>query len=939
MNDKLLHKGTAALAFLISFIVYLSTMAPTVSFWDCGEFIATAYKLAIPHPPGAPAYLLIGRIFSMIPIFQDIAARINFISVLSSAFTIMFLHLIIVHFIKDYQANPVEGLKTLNPNEGFMRYIPYIGGLVGALTYTFTHSFWFNAVEAEVYAISMFFTSFFVWLILAWSDHAEEKSRDRYLILIAYLMGLAMGVHILNALVIPVLVLIVYFRKYDVNPTSFAIMTVVGVVLTGVFYPGIVKEIPAIIRSVGFGGFLLFLVALFFVTAYFVKNRKDIPAMFFTALLLVIVGYSSFLMIYIRSNLDPNIDENDPETIEAFISYINREQYGDHHFDRELRRQESPNGHLYRDKWDFFWNYQINEMYVRYFFWNFGGIDESGGFNTARKRADITQFWLLPLLLGTIGFAYHFYRDWKKALAVGTLFFMTGLAIVLYLNQPDPQPRERDYSYVGSFFAFAIWVGIGAAALLEMLAMALSKDGKTTNSPIAWVAALLLFIVPARMCAVNYKSHDRSGNFVASDYSYNMLVNADPNGIIFTNGDNDTFPLWYLQEVENVRTDVRVANLSLLNTPWYIKQLRDMEPKVPISLSDEQIKRVGLVPWPNNKKYEVTSIPKSILRADKKAYHESTGADTSNIPDDIVFEVKPKMEGPMRNGQRQGYLRVQDFMILNILSTNKFQKPLYFAVTTSDQNRLDGLKRYQRMDGLLFKITTIPDWRLDADILYDNLMNKFRYRNLNNPDVYYDENIVGLLQNYRSAFFQLASHYLSTKQKDKFSEVMKKLYEVMPPEVIPYTNSQFEEVMTSMAIMAGVIPRDSLTGENTSLRLYRALAEVGFNYNSIEDAKFGYESILNVLENSDYDSPRVHEYMRSLYPRPQIYDQAQPQQREEAVKEEMRQLRRMLVRVYRELGDYESATTLLEKILAEKPDDPFAKSQLDEIQKLQKKGK
>ena len=394
-----------------------------------------------------------------------------------------------------------------------------------------------------------------------------------------------------------------------------------------------------------------------------------------------------------------------------------------------------------------------------------------------------------------------------------------------------------------------------------------------------------------------------------------------------------------MQEVEGVRTDVRVANLSLINTPWYIKQLRDMEPKVPISLSDEQIKRVGLVPWPNSKNFEISSIPKSVLQADKAAYHRITGKDTSNIPEKMVFEVKPKLEGPMQNGQRQGYLRVQDFMILNILSTNKFQKPLYFAVTTSDQNRLDGLKNYQRMDGLLFKITTIPNWRMDPDLLYDNLINKFRYRNLNNPDVYYDENVIGLLQNYRSAFFQLASHYLSNQQRDKFSEVMKKLYEIMPPQVIPYTNSQFEEVMTSMAIMAGVIPRDSLIGENTSLRLYRALAEVGFNYNSIEDAKFGYESILNVLENENYDNPRIHEYMRSLYPRPQIYDQAQPQQREEAVNEEKRQLRRMLVRVYRELGDYDSATAILEKILAEKPDDPFAKSQLAEIQKLQKKGK
>ena len=934
MNDKLIHRGSAAIAFLVSFFVYLSTMAPTVSFWDCGEFIASSYKLAVPHPPGAPVYLLIGRIFSMLPIFTDIAARVNFISVISSAFTVLFLHLIIVHFIKDYLNNPLEGQKNIDPNEGFMRFVPHFGGLIGSLCFAFSYSFWFNAVEAEVYAISMFFTSIFVWLVLVWSDHAEERSRDRYLLVIAYLMGLAMGVHILNALVLPTLVMIVYYRKYETNIFSFIIMGIVGIALTALLYPGVVKEIPAIIQTTGFAGFGVFLVFLTLALAYFVQKKMDVPSLFFSSLLLIIIGYSSFMMVFIRSNLNPNIDENDPETIEAFISYINREQYGDHHFDREKRRQESPNGNRYKSSSDFFWNYQINEMYVRYFYWNFGGIEDTNDLSRERKRADASRFWFLPLILGAIGFAYHVFRDWKKALAVGVLFFMTGLAIVLYLNQPDPQPRERDYSYVGSFFAFSIWIGIGAAAVLEMLITALSKKDSVSNSPVAWIAALLMFVIPARMYSVNIHTHDRSGNYVASDYSYNMLINSEENAIIFTNGDNDTFPLWYLQEVEGVRTDVRVANLSLLNTSWYIKQLRDMEPKVPISLSDDQIKRVGLVPWPSSKNFEVPTIPDRIRAAEKREYQLSTGKDSVNIPEKIVFEVRPKLEGPMRGGERQGYLRVQDFMILNILASNRFEKPVYFAVTSSDQNRLDGLREYQRMDGLLFKVTTIPDWQLDAKTLHDNLINRFRYRNLNNPDVYYNENIIGLLQNYRSAFFRLATHYLSQQDKENFKVVINKMYEVMPPEVIPFTNSQFEEVLTSLAIMADVIPIDSLKSGEPQLRVFRALGEVGFNYKSMEDARFGYENLLDALENNDSQSPVIYEYMRSLYPRPQIYENAQPEQRKQAVEEETRQIRRMLVRVYRELSAYDEAIALLDKILIDQPSDNFAKTQLDQIKKL-----
>ncbi len=930
MNDKTLLRSFAAVSFLVSFIVYLITMAPTVSFWDCGEFIACAYKMAVPHPPGAPVYLLVGRIFSMLPIFQDIAARVNFISVISSAFTVMFLHLIIVHFIRDFQKS----------DQGFLRFLPHLGGLIGALCFTFSHSFWFNAVEAEVYAPSMFFTSLFVWLILKWSDHHGEKGSERYLLLIAYLMGLAMGIHILNALVLPTLVLIVYYKKFDVNMKTFVGMTIVGVLLTFLLYPGVVKGIPAIIRLnfVGFGGFSLLLIGLIFATYTAAKSRANISALFLTSILLVVIGYSSFMMVYIRSNLDPNIDENDPETIESFISYINREQYGDHHFNRERRMRESPNGKQYKSAWDFFWNYQISEMYVRYFVWNFGGIEQTNDFNRERKRADASQFWYLPLLLGFLGAYYHFARDWKGGLAVFVLFFMTGLAIVLYLNQPDPQPRERDYSYVGSFFAFAVWIGVGASAVMEWVYEFLGKRNSNMANSAPWLVLVLLLAVPFRMFSVNFHNHNRTGNYVASDYSYNMLISSDKNGVMFTNGDNDTFPLWYLQEVDNVRPDVRVANLSLLNTPWYIDQLKNKAPKVPISLSEDQIKNINLYPWPKPKDFEVPTIPENVRKSEEKQFKLVTKNENPNIPEKMVFKVRPKIQVPTRGGGRMGALRIQDYMILNILTANRFQKPLYFAVTSSDQNRLDGLKDYQRMDGLLFKVTTIPGWQIDPDVLYDNLMHKFRYRNLNNPDVHFNENIVGLLQNYRSAFFRLSNYYLQQNEQDKFKEVIQKLYEVMPPEVIPFTNSQFEEVLNSLAFMSGVYPLEDLTTEKYGLRQLQAVGEVALNYKEYEIAKIGYERLLEVLENQP-ESAQVQSYLRTLFRRANFYDQATPEQRQEARKNSVRQVKRQLTRIYRALKDYDAGIKLLEKWAADEPENTFAKTQIESLKALKKDAK
>lgn len=920
MDTKKINLVFASLAFLISLIVYAMTMAPTVSFWDCGEFIACSYRLAVPHPPGAPLYLLVGRIFTLIPEFfvENIAKRVNFISVISSAFTILFLYLSIVHFVRQY----------LKPEEGFQRFIPFISGLIGALTFAFSHSFWFNAVEAEVYAPSMLFTGLSVWLILHWSERNQEVGSEKYLLVIAYLMGLAMGVHLLNVLALPMVLLIIYYKRFEVTPVSFIALILVGVLLTLLIYPGIVKGIPWLAEQIGFLGLLFTLIILVALLAVAINSRQYVVSILMMSVLLITIGYSSYLMIYIRSNLDPNIDENNPETVEQFIKYMNREQYGEHYLSRDKAWKESPNGKRYSSAGEFFWKYQVNQMYFRYFLWNFGGIaGDDFGF-------DLSKFWFLPLFLGFLGAIYHFWRDWKHGLAVLALFFMTGLAIILYLNQPDPQPRERDYSYVGSFFAFAIWVGIGVAAILEFLANTFKENGRNAMDLPLWLASIILLVMPFRMLSVNFHSHDRTGNYVAWDYSYNMLVSSEPNGVMFTNGDNDTFPLWYLQEVEKIRTDVRVANLSLLNTSWYIQQLKDKEPKVPISFTDQQISQLEYPqPWPEKKTIEISAIPAAIRRAEEDRYRLSLETEPAQLPEKVSFEVAPKMRVPVGGGRAMGMLRIQDWMVLNILSTNQFQKPLYFAVTTSDQNRLDGLRDYQRMDGLLFKITTIPNWPIDPEILYDNLMNKFQYRNLNNRDVYYNENIIGLLQNYRSAFFRLAGHYLGTKEMDRFKTVIQKLYEVMPPEVIPFTNAQFKQVLTAFAHLAEVYPLDSVNARNYSLRELQTCGEVGLNYGSYELAKKGYTALLEALEKDSTGSD-VQDYLKSFFRNPNDFNQASPEQRSRMLQNASEQMHRQMLRMFREFEKYDDGIAFLEKWVEAKPEDQFAKQQLEEFKKI-----
>ncbi len=881
MEPKQFNRLMGAVVFVFSFIIYFMTMAPTVSYWDCGEFIACSYKLAVPHPPGAPLYLLVGRIFTLLPIFENIARRVNFISTISSAFTILFLYLITVHLIRQFMSKP----------EGVVRYVPYLGAAVGALTYAFTNSFWFNAVEAEVYAPSMLFTSLVVWLIFRWSERSEEVGSERYLLLIAYLLGLAIGVHLLNVLTIPTMLMVIFYKRYRLTVENFIYLGLIAVAATLAVYPGIVKGLPEFADWFGTHApfnsdvsamlaVILVIAALFGGFLYAVRAQRHLLSIVLLSVLLIIVGYSTYASIFIRSNLDPNIDENDPETIEAFVSYLNREQYGQTKIlDWRSKWLASPRRNRYSGPFDFFLKYQVNYMYIRYFLWNFLG-------RAANERdVDPLKFFGIPLLLGLFGAYEHFKRDWKRALAVFALFFMTGLAIVLYLNQDDPQPRERDYSYVGSFFAFSIWIGIGAAALLEMFAQAFKHRARVL---VPVLSALLFVISPLNVLAKNYHEQDRTGNYVAWDYSYNMLISAEQNGVIYTNGDNDTFPLWYLQEVENIRPDVRVVNLSLLNTPWYIKQLKHKDPKVPISLSDAQIEQlVGAIPWPRKRTITLPGFSQETRNRELQEFKQDFPNRVPDAPEKISFELAPKFA-------RQ-YLRVQDYMILNTLTANKFERPLYFAVTCAKDNMLDGLQKYLRMDGLLFKITTLRNWSLGPTQMYNNLVKKFRYRHLNDPNVFLPRGTISLLQNYRTGFLQLATHYLNAGDSLRFREVMQKAFDVMPPEVIPYTHGFMKQYMDGLGFLAGVLPRERLSTEYYTPSDLQAIGELSLQFRNYELARDAFEAVL-------------------------------------AVQPDRLQVKGYLVQVYDSLHDYDKAIEMLHAWLKANPQDSGAQKRLEQIE-------
>ena len=963
--------------FVVSAFVYLSTIESTASFWDCGEYIACSYKLEVGHPPGAPLFIMLGRIFSLFA-FGDtskVAMMINALSGLCSAGTILFLFWTITYFTKKIV---LKGGAEFTDGK---IYAILGSGLVGALAYTFCDSFWFSAVEGEVYAMSGFFTAVVFWAVLKWERISDEPHADRWIVLIFFLLGLAIGVHLLGILVIPLFVFVYYFKKYKTTRNGFIIAGIVSLVILGfvqsIVIPGIVslsaKFELFFVNTVGMpfnSGTIIYFIVLIGVIVwglrYTMKRKKvmwNTALLCFTALL---IGYSSFFILIIRSKANTPIDENNPENAISLLSYLKREQYGDwpilygqdynaplyygndddpaaepmssvdkndqtpHYTDGDPiyvrddkagkyiiaddRKDQIPNydkrfcrffprmwsqqgSHeraykswadiqgtpvkvrnpgtgeyetlmrpTFGENFAYFWKYQVVHMYLRYFMWNFAGrqndVQGHGIETTSRIEGNwisgipfldemrlgpqdnlpesVTQsnannkFYCLPLLLGLIGLMFQYRRDKENWFMVMLMFTLTGIAIVIYLNQYPYQPRERDYAYAASFYGFAIWIGIGVAAISEFLGKKVSNEKVRAIT----TTTICLLLVPVIMAKEGWDDHNRAKRFTARDFAAAYLNSCAQNAILFTNGDNDTFPLWYVQEVEGIRTDVRVINLSLANTDWYIDQLRSQQYEsapiplmldqskyaqgnrdfVPIRPRDEvkdqfvdlkeMVNFMGSedqrtnIPWgsaPINylptTKFRLTvdsaNFIKTLQRtvdnpATKEIAKNDSSKGTVGSSADSHPKILPYIDWDMG---KKGYIMKNDLLVLDILAANNWTRPVYFAVTVGP-DAFVGLEKNFQIEGLAYHLVPYGAQngqpRVATDIMYDNLMNKAKWGGLDKEELWMDENNMRMALTMRMQMRTLAMSLIQEGKKEAALKVLKKETESLPEKNVPY---------------------------------------------------------------------------------------------------------------------------------------------------------
>jgi hypothetical protein len=790
MSHKKLNRIVAACVFAISLGVYAITLSPTVVFWDVGEFIAAAKLMQVPHPPGSPLFLLLARVAMMIPFAADQAVRAHALSALLSALAVMFMYLVIERVIVHYRGLPTT----------FSERVTVMGAsVVGALALAFCSTYWDNSIEAEVYGASMFFLGAILWLALRWLDKSEEPGNEKYLLLIAYLIGLSLGVHLLALLAIFPVLMIVYFKKYEFTLNSFIKFALISVAIFFVVYPGIVKYLPEMMDG-EWGGkqyavlpyvpWLILAAALYGAYVSYKKKQKMLNLALLAGIL-IFFGYTTYVSVLIRSNTNPPMNENDPSNLARLTSYLGREQYGNAPLFMPRRYSQEPHQQgiytNYTSDMDFLWRYQLEHMFFRYVGWNFVG---SAG-DEQDSGVSFKDFFGIPLLLGLLGLYYQFRKDWKMGLVFLAAFIIFGPILALYQNQQEPQPRERDYFYVGAYAVFALWIAIGITALIDFVRSYLKQES-TGKYVTVGVVALAAVFVPMRMVQVNFTDHDRSGNYVAWDYSYNTLQSCEKDAILFTNGDNDTFPLWYLQDVEGVRRDVRIVNLSLVNTSWYIRQMK-AKPyfteavAVPISFSDRQIEELQPVQW-EARQMDLPVPPEALA----KFGVTDTGIVKSGK---ISYTLSPSLQV----GQVKA-IRVQDIMVLDIVRTNRWKRPICFAVTCSPDSKI-GLDEYLWFQGLVWRLEprriSQNDLGVNPEVLEKHLMQEpegfsttpaygYRFRNVNNPKVFFDENTSRLMVNYRAAFTRLALYHMNIKYDAKKGvEALDRMEYVVPRSKIP----------------------------------------------------------------------------------------------------------------------------------------------------------
>ena len=909
---------------VLSSLVYLLTIEPTTSFWDCGEFIASSYKLEVGHPPGNMVFNLFARLFTIVSGAKYAAVAVNAMSALCSGLTIFFLYLTIVHFGRRIQEKRGRTLTKAGA-------IALFGaGVVGAFAYCFSDTFWFSAVEGEVYAMSSLFTAVVFWAALKWEEQADQPYANRWLILICFLMGLSIGVHLLNLLTIPPIVFLIYDKKHQ-QPVSFwrafGVLALSGVILAVILF-GIIPFLPRLaaffdrifVNGLGAGFDLgaavfmvLFLAACFLLLRIFRKKDKALAHTITLMVTTIIIGYSLFTVTIIRSSAGTPMNEYQPDNPYSLIRYLGREQYGSNPilygqtFNSPYEIEEKPywtplDGKYYHalnvdatfpagtkmlfprmwngfderykefyktyvkkyktqrvsiygrsttfqkpsmlDNLRFFFDYQVNYMYVRYFMWNFVGRQndlhgdlpgdvtrgnwESGiGFLDQVRLGDQSEapdfmahnrgknhYFFLPLLLGLIGFFFQLKHDPRNSWVTGLLFLLTGLAIVVYLNQPPFQVRERDYAYAGSFYVFALWIGLGVLALQHWFEKLTKKED---GMPAAVLAVALGLVVPVLMGCENWDDHDRSGRYTARDMAYNHLISCGPNALLVTHGDNDTFPLWYAQEVEGIRTDVRIVNSSLLGTDWYIDQMKcRFYESDPVNIS---IPRKQYLYGTNDFSPVIDIVDHPVLASEaigvfKDERYTREGQDfvpghqllvPVNKDNAIAAGIVPES---MRDSL-QDYIALEisgnniskfDLIMLDILANYDWSRPICFV--SRGETKL-GLEPWLQFDGFVYKLVPfINDYSdreatLDADALYDKLMHTYRLDSMADTTVHWDyQNIFTFtaVVPVRDIFATTATALVERGEPEKAEEILDRCIAVMPAQNFPYNLAAFRSL-------------------------------------------------------------------------------------------------------------------------------------------------
>ena len=1006
---------TGWFVFLLSAIVYMMTVEPTVSFWDCGEFILSAYGLQVGHPPGAPLFLMLGRIATLFS-FGDaskVAMMVNMFSALCSAFTILFLFWTITHLVRRVFT------RTANLDA---RHIPAIigSGIIGSLAYTFSDTFWFSAVEGELYSLSSLILGLVFWAMLKWEEEADDTRSGRWIILIAYIMGLGLGVHRLNLLVIPVLVFVFYFRKYEVTGKGILYTLAVSLLLLGtmvfIVIPGVPKvagwfelffvNVAGLPYNTGLFIFVISVTAgLVFGIRLTLKKNKVVMNYIFTCFTVIMIGYSSYAMIMIRSSARPPMNQNNPSDIFSLSYYINMQQYGsspkfsgpyysapavdvknivggynkvngkyepyykpdyiyNENFTTIFPRMYSPEpqhkpsyeywgrvkGRKYTattpsgketivcptfgENLRFFFRYQTGFMYFRYFMWNFAGRqnDIQGNGNQIhgnwisgikfldemrlgdqdnipedlKKNPARNTYYLLPLIIGILGMVWQYRKDRNGFLLVLAFFIMTGFAIILYLNQYPNQPRERDYAYAGSFYAFAIWIGIGFMYLYDLLKKA---AGEKTSAAVTLV--LLLAAGPVLMASQNWDDHDRSDRYTARDIGANYLESCAPNSILFTYGDNDSFPVWYVQDVERIRSDVRVANLSYIQAGWYIDMMRqkafESDP-LPISLPPEKYIEGIRVQMPVNNTVDKPQNIKTVVRFlgldDRKFQIDFTGRgdyvnylptnkllidvdSTLVLSNGTVKEYfKDRIVSPMTWEYTESDALKGDLAIMDLIANNDWKRPVYIS-TTVPSSQYKGLEKYFIQEGMAYRIVPVKTdnsdpgeyGMIDPFTMYDNMMNKFKWGNASDPSVYLDENNRRMFNNFRRLFGNLAGALLDAGDTTKAVAALHRGLELVPEDKLPH--DYFSIGPAGMLIRAGQKEEGeklltSIVGYAKDHLEYVASLRANERFDLDTEIAINMQSLLDIYYLSDELSlpalktlvePVVSDYYSKFYPR------------------------------------------------------------------------